>query len=265
MKAENENRKHPGKGQRLYTSVLLALLALVSVAAATAAWFTIADRTRLRSMDMQVTTGSNLRFDLDAHEVFEDYVKTLYFEQIAERIQEEQGFDMQAVPLEPVTTNDYSTFTLEDGTVVQTESGAYLEFTLHFCATKDMVVHLTSASGKNTGDGTSIQSENADLPYAMRISFTVGEDVYIYDPGMGDDSIQEETAKTFGLAEGSKMTYSDHNALFSLKEGVDQPVVVHIWLEGSDERCTDALRGGDYSIRLRFVGTDEENHELDNE
>ena len=49
----------------LTTSVLLALLALVSVTAATVAWMTIADRTRVRSMRMEITSGANLRFDLD--------------------------------------------------------------------------------------------------------------------------------------------------------------------------------------------------------
>ena len=65
------------------TSVLLFLLALVSITAATVAWMTIADRTRVRSMRMEITSGANLRFDLDPHEEFEDYVKTLSFLDIA--------------------------------------------------------------------------------------------------------------------------------------------------------------------------------------
>ena len=35
---------------RVYTSLLLALLALVAVTAATVAWFSIADRARVRTM-----------------------------------------------------------------------------------------------------------------------------------------------------------------------------------------------------------------------
>ena len=78
-------------GRKLITtSVLLFLLALVSVTAATAAWMTIADRTRVRSMRMDITTGANLRFDLYPHETFEEYVKTLTFEQIGERIKAEK-------------------------------------------------------------------------------------------------------------------------------------------------------------------------------
>ena len=53
--------------------------------------------------------------------------------------------------------------------------------------------------------------------------------------------------------------------LFSLKKDVDKEVLVHVWLEGTDERCTDNLIGADYSIQLRFIGTDENGRILDGE
>ena len=78
---------------------------------------------------------------------------------------------------------------------------------------------------------------------------------------MGSASSTEGTAKTFGLPEASAMQINEDNAMFSLKEGVDKAVTVHIWMEGTDEACTDELRGSDYSIRLRFTGdkTDDQN------
>ena len=71
--------------------------------------------------------------------------KPLSFEEIASRIQKEKGFSMKEVPLEPVTTIDQRSFTFESGAAASAKSGAYLEFTLHFMAAKDMIVHLTSA------------------------------------------------------------------------------------------------------------------------
>ncbi|MDY3224495.1 MAG: hypothetical protein SOW84_01295 [Candidatus Faecousia sp.] len=249
--------KHKPTTRRLLTtSLLLALLALVSITAATAAWMTIADRTRVRSMRMEITSGANLRFDLDPHESFEQYVKTLSFREIAQRIARDKGFDPKDNPLTPVTTRDCVHFTLEDGSEAKKEY--YLEFTLHFMATEDMVVHLTSAGG----DGTRIESPTAALPKAMRLSFTA-EQTSIYDPGLGDTTSQSAAGRTFGLPEGGAMTYHDGNALFSLKAGVDKPVVMRVWLEGTDEACTDALRGADYSIRLRFIGTDENGNLLE--
>ena len=236
------------------TSVLLALLALVSVTAATAAWMTIADRTRVRSMRMDITTGVNLRFDLDPHETFEEYVKTLTFDQIAQRIKAEKEFDPLDTPLTPVPTRDCEKFTLEDGSDANKEY--YLEFTLHFMATQDMIVHLTSADSDAGEDGTQVSSENAGVPEAIRISFTA-EDTSIYDPGMGGGSTQGDAGRTFGLPAGNAITYNDDNALFPLKAYEDKPVILRVWLEGNDEACTDAIRKADYKIRLRFVGTDE--------
>lgn len=246
--------------QMLITSVLLALLALVSVTAATAAWMTIADRTRVRSMRMEITSGSNLRFDLDPHETFEEYVKTLSFTDIAQRIAAEQGFDPQENPLTPVTTTDAVHYQMEDGAEAQKEY--YLEFTLHFMATQDMIVHLTSANSVSGTDGTLIQSSQVGVPEAMRLSFTA-EETSVYDPGLGDTSLETEYGKQFGLPDGGNMTYTDHNALFSLKKEEDKPVVVRVWLEGTDPECNDTIRDTDYKIWLRFMGTDEDGNLLE--
>jgi hypothetical protein len=262
MREKEKIKTESNEKRTLYTSLLLLMLALISVVAATVAWFTIADRAKVKSMNMEITTGANLRFDLDAHDTFDEYVKTLTFSQIADRILSEKKFDMKTIPLEPVTTSDYVNFQLEDGTVVESSSGSYLEFTLHFMASEDMVVHLTSASTEGESDGTLISSNNNALSSAMRISFTADSSVYVYDPGMGSGSSSGGGQKTFGLPSAGNMVLNNDNALFSLKEGVDKPVVVHVWLEGTDESCTDELRGADYSIRLRFLGTDENNNEL---
>lgn len=260
---DNKKKQPSGFGKRLYTSVLLFLLALVCMAAATVAWFTIADFTRVNSINMQIVSGNNLRFDLDSHRTFDEYVKTLTFRQISERIKREKNFDMTTVPLEPVTTSDALKFTFENGSVVKSETGAYLEFTLHFMATSDMVVHLTSENSDGKKDGTAILSENAALVKAMRISFTIGNRTWIYDPGMDNRVQTNGNTRTFGLPSSDGMVYNDANTLFTLKKEVDQPVVVHIWLEGTDEACTNELKGSEYSISLRFAGTDEENKILD--
>lgn len=264
MKAKKEvERKEPGGKQMVLTSVILVLLALVSVTAATVAWFSIADHARVKSMSMDITTGTNLRFDLDEHDTFEEYVKTLTFEQIAARIKQEKGFQMKEIPLEPVTTSDYRTFTLENGKVVESREGKYLEFTLHFMAAEDMIVHLTSAHSSAKNDGTAISSSVGGLPESMRISFTVDGKTMVYDPGMGDNGENTENVRIFGLPSAGHMSYNDNNALFSLKKYVDKEVLLHIWLEGTDEACTNALRGADYSIQLRFIGTDEDGTILD--
>lgn len=231
-----EEDKRETQKNLVKTSILLSLLALVALTAVTVAWFSIADNARVRTMSLELITGVDLRMDLDPHETIGEYVKTLTFEDISQRILEEKGFSMEEVPLEPVTTSDYERFTYENGTVVEPTSGAYLEFTLHFIGEKDMLVHLTEEnSSADEADGTAMNSKNPELPQAMRIAFTADGKTTVYDPGekRGEDLF-----------------------LFSLKKEEDKEVKVHIWLEGTDPACTDALRNADYEIRLRFDGTD---------
>lgn len=265
MMADIRNKKDQDKKiqnkknvrQRVYISFMLTLIALVAVTAATVAWFSIADRTKVNTMGLDIVADVEMRMDLDAHDTIDQYVRTLSFESIQNRIQREKGFSMSATPLSPVTTSDYSTFTYENGKVAEATEGSYLEFTLHFMAAKDMIVHLTSAdSDTGKGDGTMVSSSVAALPQAMRISFTADGQTWVYDPGAGDFLSSSGVVRVFGLASAADMKVADNNALFTLKEGEDKPVVVHIWLEGTDPQCTDELKKADYSIRLRFTGTD---------
>ena len=125
-----------------------------------------------------------------------------------------------------------------------------------------MIVHLTSANSKDgASDGTAVTSKQQKLPEAMRISFTADGKTWVYDPGMGDASGKENGLNSFGLPAAGAMKLSDKNALFALKEHVDKPVVVRIWMEGTDPACTDELQQADYEIRLRFTGETEEKNQ----
>ena len=79
---KKEKKEKSPEAKRLYVSILLGLIAIMSLVAASVAWFSIANYTKVYSMGMDITTGTNLRFDLDPHEEYEDYVKTLKFSDI---------------------------------------------------------------------------------------------------------------------------------------------------------------------------------------
>lgn len=260
---KNEPNKKEVVG-RLQMTLLLFLLALASVVAVTVAWISIADNARVRSMNIDITSGISMKFDLDPHESISEYVENLQFDQIVDRIRQDLGYDVKETPLEPVTSSDGVSFRLENGTAVPEKDGYYLTFTLHFMAMEDMVVHLTT---KSDGDqkGTVITSDDPDVPNAMRISFTTDEGTCIYDPGMGNTSSASGNLKTFGLPPDSNMEYNEHNAMFRLTAEKDKAVLVHVWLEGNDPLCTDDIRGASYQISLRFQGTDENNNPLEEE
>ena len=52
---------------RLLTSILLVLLALVAITAATVAWFSIADKAKVKTMSLDIIGDLDLKMDLDAH------------------------------------------------------------------------------------------------------------------------------------------------------------------------------------------------------
>ncbi len=234
------------KKSTLGNSLLLLIIAVLAFVAVTYAWFTISDNARLSSMKMDITTGLSLRMDVDPHEEFESYKQTLKFADIAQRIRADLGVDIATVPIEPVTTKDGVNFVFEDGSPARAADGTYVEFTLHFMSMGDMYVHLTSTSSKNANDGTRVWSNSTpELVQAMRISFTWEGGSFMYDPA--DDNI-------------AGLTYD--NVMFFLPEATDLPVVVRIWLEGTDPACDNKLKGSDYSVSLRFEGSDENNNPL---
>ncbi|MCQ2561195.1 MAG: hypothetical protein MJ186_04020 [Clostridia bacterium] len=228
-------------------TIMFLLLTLVIVTAVSYAWFSINDRTNLNTMRMDITTGRTMRIDVDAHDDFELYVNVLQFETIAARIHRDRGVDITRVPIEPVTTADGRNFTFEDGKPASADNGTYLDFTLHFRAMGDMYVHLTSTSTPNTNNGTRIWSNsNPDLQKAMRMSFEMPDGrIFTYDPGETDIS---------GITDG--------NMLFFLPKDTDIPVQVRIWIEGTDPECNNRLKGLDYSVQMRFEGSDENNNPL---
>ncbi len=242
------------RGQTLYLSIALALVALVSAAAATMAWFSIADNARLRSMRLDITSGYALRIDTVPHATYEEYRASISLAEIVDSLVGNVEHSEYMTALQPVTTEDCLLFTDEFGNRVGAETGQYLEFVVHFMANRDMLVHLTS-EGK---EGTKITSSNPELVQAMRVSFMAEGVNYIYNPGMGDSSVAEKSGKMFGLPRSSDMVMSDVNAMWEMKEGVDVPVTVRIWLEGTDPACTNRIQGADYQIQFRFEGSDEQ-------
>ncbi len=243
-------------GRRLATTAVLAAFALAAISMATFAWFSIADSAKARSFAIDANADGSLRFDLDAHDAYSEYVSTLGFDQIAARIASDAGVDIDASRLEPVTTADGQTFTLENGSTATAASGAYLEFTLHFVSLDDSIVRLTGQSGPNGAAGTAFSSSSSSaLPLAMRMSFTADGQTWVYNPNAAVSATSSGVATTFGL-DASEATEASN--MFNLVAEQDKSVVVRIWLEGTDSNCTNMVKGSDYSVSMRFEGVDVE-------
>lgn len=251
MKASEKN-KNAGT---IWTTLLVVIIALVCITLATRAWFSIADNTKLKNMSMDITTGRSLRFDLVEHKTFDEYAKTLGFEQIADRIFLDKGIDITAEPLNPVTTEDGITFYYEHGE--DAEPKDYIEFVLHFKATTDMLVHLTTEDSEGKDDGTEIMSDDPGVEEAMRIAFDTGDKVFIYDQGASGIRKTSRNLTILGLSPNGHMEYNEESTLFRIEEGEDVPITVRIWVEGNDEACNNDIKFTNYMIKMRFIGTDD--------
>ncbi len=242
--------------RRVAMTLVLAAFALVAIVMSTFAWFSIADSAKARQLAIEANADGSLRFDLDAHGAYADYVITLGFDQITSRIASEQGIDVDAAQLTPVTSTDGQGFYLENGSEASASTGAYLEFTLHFISLDDSVVRLTGQAGSNGAAGTAFLSTASDaLPLAMRMSFTADGQTWIFDPNASVSASTSGNVTTFGLDTAEA---TEANNMFSLAAGQDKSVVVRIWLEGSDANCTNVVKGADYSVSMRFHGVDVE-------
>lgn len=223
---------------RLATTLLLVLFALVAIAMATFAWFFIADHAKARSFALTANAGNALRFD-----------------QISARMSAENGVDIDTSKLQPVTTSDGQSFTYEDGSAAQAQTGAFLEFTLHFISHEDVVVRLTGEAGSNGEAGTAFTSNVQGLPEAMRMSFTCDGRTWVYNPNMGATASGSGQMTTFGIVPGGS---SEAANMFSLVADTDKPTIVRIWLEGTDPNCTNMVKGADYSVSMRFEGIEQQ-------
>ena len=244
--------------RRLTATVLLVLFALVAIAMASFAWFSIADQAKARQLALTANAGNSLRFDLDAHDSFDQYVSTLGFDQISARISLEQGVDIDSSKLQPVTTSDGQSFTYEDGSEAQAQTGAYLEFTLHFISHQDVIVRLTGEAGRNGEAGTAFSSSVDGLPQAMRMSFTCDGRTWIYDPNLGSSASTSGGVTTFGIPAGASSEVAD---MFGLVAETDKSTIVRIWLEGTDPNCTNMIKGVDYAVTMRFEGIEQQDEQ----
>ena len=246
-----ENEKQDLR-HRLLTTVVLVGFALAAIAMATFAWFSIADSAKTRSLGLDANADGSLRFDLDAHDSYDSYVSTLGFDQISARIASGLGVNIDSSQLQPVTTSDGQSFTLEDGSAASAATGAYLEFTLHFISLQDCTVRLTGQAGQNGAAGTAFTSTaSSELPLAMRMSFTADGQTWVYNPNGSASASSSGQMTTFGLDSNEATQASD---MFGLSAEQDKSVVVRIWLEGTDQNCTNVVKGADYSVSMRFQG-----------
>ena len=245
------------------TTFMLGVIALLVLVTATMAWFTLNSFSSIENIQLNITTGVDLRVDMVNHGPGEDnfqlFKKTITAEMVDQYLAERDKVPLAEQLLDPVTTSDGIAFFGEHGSPRVPNQNSYVEFECYFVGSRDMWVHLSSL-GNDDFPGTSVTTTEtglrAEIIEAVRVSFEKeGDAAAIYEPNRGTP-VNGQT--TFDLPR--PMVYSNSTQLFWLNEYEPVKVTIRIWAEGNDPQCDDDVQSAELDINLLFSGTDENNN-----
>ncbi|MBQ6154034.1 MAG: hypothetical protein IJJ15_09825 [Ruminococcus sp.] len=243
------------------TTFLLSIIAMLVLITSTLAWFTINSFASVENIQMNITTGVELRVDMDNHgSDITQYKKTITSDMINSYLRSNHNTTMADQLLDPVTTTNGVTFVNKSGVSKSANDTTYLEFKAWFIASKEMWVHLssdtaTSLNNATTSVTTTSTGAQADIVRAIRVSFEDSGSAAIYEPNAGSPVNGQST---FDLP--TPMSYTNSTRLFHLNELEPKQITIRLWLEGNDPECDNDVQDANISVDLLFNGTDDLNN-----
>ncbi len=248
---------------KLKTAVLLLLFALLSLATATLAWFTLNTFSAVDNLEMTVTTGADLRLAIeDLGTDISKYYKVLTNEMVNQYLRSSET-EINKVLLDPLTSSDGIKLFTQKNAQRAGNTGGYLEFPIYFIASKEMYVHLTTEGIEDQNmPGTSVTTTEtgikSDVVNAVRVSFEpVDDTTKIYEPNKGTPVANQST---FDISK--PMNYSNGTRIVHLDKLSPKRVMVRVWIEGEDPQCDDDIQNAQLTVALTFNGTDENNQPI---
>ena len=247
------------------TSLMIFIIALLVMVTATLAWFTVSGLAGTDGLDLNCTTGNDLRIatsnrgsDISAYE------REVTSEMVDAQLKQNSFKPLADIKLAPLSTRNASSnigtrLFLQNGTERTTEgpkNGQFLQFSVWLISSGDTTVYLTdkeSEAGK--ADGTKITSgktnntSQANVVKAARISFEPeGEATRIYET----ESRPYASNQTNAFSNISGQT--DANKICTLSANTPKQVTIRVWIEGEDPLCVDNIQSSQFSIQLMFEG-----------
>ena len=242
------------------TTFMLGVIALLVLITSTLAWFTLNSFASVENIQMNITTGVELRVDMEDHgSDIELYKKEITNEMINSYLRSMGKSTLEDLLLDPVTTSDGINFYNQGGTSREPNETSYLEFDCYFIASEDMWVHLSTEDPSGTFPGTSVTTTEtglkAEIVQAVRLSYEDNGSAAIYEPFKGS-AVNGQS--TFDLQ--TPMVYSNSTRLFHLNELEPKKITIRFWAEGNDPQCDDDVQDANVRVEMLFSGTDENNH-----
>lgn len=247
------------------TSFSIFIISLLVMITTTLAWFTVSGLAGTDGLDMNCTTGSDLRIatsnlgtDINAYE------KEVTAEMINAQLTANNYKVLQDIRLEPLSTQNASSdigtrLFLQNGTERTEEgpgNGEYLLINLWLISGNAVDVYLTdkeSEAGANDGTKITSAADNtaaqAEVIRAARISFAPeGESPKIYEIEQRGYAANQTNA-FWNISENSEA-----NKICSLEANTPKQITVRVWIEGEDPLCDNSVQQAGFSVDLQFEG-----------
>lgn len=247
------------------TSLMIFIIALLVMVTATLAWFTVSGLAGTDGLDLNCTTGNDLRIATSNRGTdISQYEREVTSEMVDAQLKQNSFKPLADIKLAPLSTRNASSnvgtrLFLQNGTERTAEgpkNGQFLQFSVWLISSSDTSVYLTdkeSESGK--GDGTKITSgrtnntAQANVVKAARVSFEPeGEATRIYQT----ESRPYASNQTNAFSNISGQT--DANKICTLSANTPKQVTVRVWIEGEDPLCIDNIQLSQFSVQLMFEG-----------
>lgn len=247
------------------TSLMIFIIALLVMVTATLAWFTVSGLAGTDGLDLNCTTGNDLRIATSNRGTdISQYEREVTSEMVDAQLKQNSFKPLADIKLAPLSTRNASSnvgtrLFLQNGTERTAEgpkNGQFLQFSVWLISSSDTSVYLTdkeSESGK--GDGTKITSgrtnntAQANVVKAARVSFEPeGEATRIYQT----ESRPYASNQTNAFSNISGQT--DANKICTLSANTPKQVTVRVWIEGEDPFCIDNIQSSQFSVQLMFEG-----------
>ncbi len=243
------------------TTFMLCVIALLVLITSTLAWFTLNSFASVENLQMNITTGVELRVDMENHgSDIELYKKEITNEMINGYLRGLNKPTLEDLLLDPVTTRNGIDFMSESGSNREPNENSYLEFDCYFIATKDMWVHLSTEDPSGEFDGTKVSTTErglkAEVVQAVRLSYEDNGTAAIYEPNKVGGAVNGQT--TFDLQ--TPMVYTNDTRLFHLNELEPKKITIRFWAEGNDPQCDNDVQDAQIEVQMLFSGTDENNN-----
>lgn len=297
---QKQERKQKWTESKLKSKLLICLLYVAVLSAATYAWFTLNNKPKVYNLAITANGAADLLIADDLGNGPGEYGDELDLQNARQ-----DPFPMDEMLLNPVTTADVKTFhapVYGDGNVVTDVEEITDEEELYESYVYKKTFYLKAGSFKNSqGKTVTRQTRYYDIMLlgrdqgeeytgcqinqaagsgaeataanSIRIAFILGEgqsgqnEIFVYEPNSNQhndgESARNEAPAQYGayktvkqptaLADFEEGENGNSEALFTIQEEEDVKVTMLVWVEGTDEDCTNSIQMDDILGNIQFV------------